>query len=400
MKEKKEEKGKTMSNILLCVSGGIAAYKAIDLASRLSQGGHTVKTILSANAQRFVSQLSFAAITAQSTHSDMFTDPDPIAHIHLADWADLVVIAPATANIMAKAACGIADDLISTTLLAHTKPKLWVPAMNVNMYNSPATQANLHTLKDRGDYILEPVSGHLACGYSGKGKYPPNEEVVAAINCYLHYGRNLEGIRVLVTAGATEEPIDAMRKITNNSSGKMGLSLCRALALRGAKVSLIHGSMKYPIPYYLDEIVSAPTVQEMHTEVTKRQNDQDWIIKCAAVSDYRPAQAFEGKLKKSSEVLNLELEPTQDILAFLSEHKPAGQKLIGFAAQSDDLIPNAKAKLQKKNLDMICANYLSTSGKVDTAITIIKAIDQENPIQLDGPKELVAHKIIDQIKEL
>ena len=398
--KKKKVKGKTMSKILLCVSGGIAAYKAVDLASRLSQAGHTVKTILSANALRFVSQLSFAAITAQSTHSDMFIDPDPIAHIHLADWADLVVIAPATANIMAKTAHGIADDLISTTLLAHTKPKLWVPAMNVNMYNHPATQANLKTLKDRGDYVLEPVSGHLACGYPGKGKYPPNEEVVAAINCYLHYGRDLEGIRVLVTAGATEEPIDAMRKITNNSSGKMGLSLCRALSLRGAKVSLVYGSLKYAIPNYLDEIVSAPTVDQMHVEVTKRQKAQDWIIKCAAVSDYRPAQAFEGKLKKSTEALHLELEPTQDILAYLSEHKPMGQKLIGFAAQSDDLIQNAKRKLQTKKLDMICANFLSTSGKDDTAITVIKAKDQDNPIQLDGPKELVAHKIIDQIKEL
>lgn len=389
-----------MSKILLCVSGGIAAYKAIDLASRLSKSGHTVKTILSANALRFVSQLSFAAITAQSTHSDMFSDPDPIAHIHLADWADLVVIAPATANIIAKAAYGIADDLMSTTILAHAKPKLWVPAMNVNMYNNPATQANLKTLKDRGDFVLEPVSGHLACGYSGKGKYPPNEEVVAAVDCYLHYGRDLEGIRVLVTAGATEEPIDDMRKITNNSSGKMGLSLCRALALRGARVCLVHGSMKYPAPYYLNEIVFAPTVDEMHREVTERQDAQDWIIKCAAVSDYRPAQIYDGKLKKSSETLNLELEPTQDILAYLSEHKPEGQKLIGFAAQSDDLVPNAMKKLQKKNLDMICANYLSTSGKADTAITVIKAKDQKNPIQLDGPKELVAHKIIDQIKEL
>lgn len=389
-----------MSNILLCVSGGIAAYKTIDLASKLSQTGHTVRVILSSNAQRFVSQLSFAAITSQSTHSDMFADADPIAHIHLADSADLLVMAPATANIMAKAVYGIADDLISTTVLAYNKPKLWVPAMNVNMYENPATQANMEVLKNRGDYILEPISGHLACGYDGKGKYPPNIEVLAAINCFLHYGKDLSGKRVLVTAGATEEPIDAMRKITNNSSGKMGLALCRALALRGAKVCLVHGSLKHPIPYYLDEIIFAPTAKQMHSEVMQRHKDQDWIIKCAAVSDYSPTHIFKGKMKKGSENWNLELQATQDILSSLSKHKPKDQKLIGFAAQSEDLILNAKAKLQKKNLDMICANYLSTSGMDDTAITIIKASNIDKPMQLDGTKEMVAHKIIDRIKEL
>ncbi len=389
-----------MSKILLCVSGGIAAYKAIDLASRLTQSGHVVKTILSSNAERFVSKLNFAAITGQSVHSGMFEDADPIAHIHLADWADIVLIAPATANIIAKAVYGLADDLISTTLLAHNKAKLWVPAMNVNMYESPATQANLQQLKERGDHLLEPITGHLACGYDGKGKYPPNEEVIAAVNCYLHYSKDLTGIRVLVTAGATAESIDAMRKITNNSSGKMGVAIARALALRGAKVCLVHANINVQIPYYLDEVIFAPTVKQMQQEVISRHKTQDWIIKCAAVSDYKPLHSFEGKLKKSSSKLNLELIPTADILAELGELKPQGQKLIGFAAQSDELIPNAQAKLQNKNLDMVCANYLSTAAQEDTTLTVISAKDINSHILLKGSKEQVAQQLIDQIKEL
>ena len=390
-----------MSKILLCVSGGIAAYKAIDLASRLHKAGHEIRTVLTQNALRFVSALNFSAITGGSVHSSLFDDADPIPHIHLADWADLIVIAPATANLIAKAAHGLADDLCSTILLAHTKPRLWIPAMNVNMYSHPATEANLATLKARGDHVLEPVTGLLACGYAGKGKYPPNEEVEAAINCYLKYGKDLEGIRVLLTAGAGEEPIDPMRKLTNNSSGKMGIALARALALRGAKVRLVHGRISVTVPYYLEEAVEANDAHTMLEAVMSRRQDADWIIKCAAVSDFTPLNKELSKIPKQTS-LQLELISTPDILAMLGSMKAPGQKLIGFAAQTEDLIKNAKAKLKKKRLDMICANLLKTAGQDSTEIVVIKAnhSNKNAYAHLSGTKDEVAHAIIDHIKSL
>ncbi len=233
------------TRILLGVTGGIAAYKAIDLASRLYKLGYEVKCVLTNNALQFVRPASFAAITHNSIHLNMFDDPDPVVHISLADWADIIVIAPATANIIAKAAHGIGDDLLSTILLAHVKPVLFVPAMNVHMLEAAPTQENLTTLKSRKHHILQPSSGMLACGYEGLGKYPPNEEVVAAINTYLHYQEDLSGTKVLITAGATIEAIDPMRFISNRSSGKMGLALARAMALRGAE----HRSPYPPLPF-------------------------------------------------------------------------------------------------------------------------------------------------------
>lgn len=387
-----------MNKILLCVSGCIAAYKAIELASMLNKAGFKVKTVLTENATRFVTPLNFAAITGESVHTAMFGDADPIPHINLADWAKMVVIAPATANIIAKAAHGLADDLLSSILLAHTRPRLWVPAMNVKMYENPATQANLALLKSRGDLVLEPATGMLACGYEGKGKYPPNLEVMSAISCYLEYERDLEGIRVLVTAGATEEAIDPMRKITNNSSGKMGMALCRALALRGAEVSLVHGRLQVPVPYYLKEVVPAFDVDTMYREVMSRQQDNDWIIKCAAVSDFKPLNPTDKKITKSKS-LSLELVATPDILFQLGKNKPAGQKLIGFAAQTHDLIKNASEKLKKKKLDMIVANPIYVAGSDDTQIAIIKAPDRYE-IELMERKEDVAHAIINHIKLL
>jgi len=394
-------RGKQMSKILLCVSGGIAAYKAIDLASRLKKAGHQVRTVLTENAAHFVSALNFRAITADRVYGSLFEDADPIPHINLADWADLVVIAPATANLIAKAVHGLADELCSATLLAHTKPKLWVPAMNVNMYNHPATQSNLDILRSRGDYILEPVSGLLACGYEGKGKYPPNEEVEAAIECYLEHSRDLEGIKVLITAGATEEAIDPMRKITNNSSGRMGMALCRALALRCADLCLVHVRLRVPVPYYLRDAVPAYEVESMLSAVMDRQAGKDWIIKCAAVSDFRPACPNESKIAKSAS-LSLDLIATPDILARLGQNKPAGQKLIGFAAQTEDLIANAKAKLISKNLDMICANLLKTAGEESTEITLITVNNLDDGVYaaLSGAKDQVAHAIVDHIKKL
>jgi phosphopantothenoylcysteine decarboxylase/phosphopantothenate--cysteine ligase len=387
--------------ILLCVTGGIAAYKAIDLASQLTKSGFEVKIALTKNAQRFVSALSFSAIINQGVHTNLFENSDPIPHIHLADWADLTIVAPATANIIAKAAQGIGDDLVSTILLSQPKPVLFVPAMNVHIYEHPATQNNLKILKERGNYILEPETGLLACGYEGKGKYPPNEEVIYAIRCYLKYPANLTGKKILVTAGATAEPIDPMRMITNKSSGKMGLSIARAFALRGAEVTLVYGIVTETIPYYMKNSIFAPTAKLMYDAVMKQAKNYDIIVQCAAVSDYKPIKASTQKIKKSKN-FNLELIATPDILEQLGKNKFPKQKLIGFAAESEHILENAKEKLQKKNLDLICANNLETAGKDETTLNLIRAgaTKTTKPIQLTGNKFDVALDLVEHIISL
>lgn len=387
--------------ILLCVSGGIAAYKAIDLASRLIKLGFSVKTLLTPNATKFVTPLNFAAITHESVHVDMFSDTDAIPHITLADWADLIVVAPATANVMAKAVHGIADDLLSAVLLAHKKPVLFIPAMNVNMYSHVATQANLGELRTRGNHVMLPETGMLACGYEGRGKYPPNDEVVYAIQCYLEHKQDLVGIKVLLTAGATAEPIDPMRTISNRSTGKMGLALARALALRGAEVTLIHGNMEGTIPYYLHRSVFCPAVDDMYAAVMKERKGKDWIIKCAAVSDYKPQTLSNHKIKKSAD-MQLKLVRTKDILLDLGKKKLVGQKLIGFAAETENYIDNAIAKLKAKHLDMICVNDLSTAGQDVTEVTIItkNSVNKDIYPVASGAKLEVAHQIINNIKNI
>ena len=388
-------------NILLCVSGGIAAYKAIDLASRLTKGGCRVKTILTDSATQFVSPLNFSTITHNSVHSSLFTDTDPIPHITLADWADKIVVAPATANIMAKAAHGIGDDLLSTTLLAAHSPVLFVPAMNVNMYRNAATQANMDILRQRGHHILEPSTGLLACGYEGQGKYPPNEEIIYALRCYLEYRADLAGKKVLVTAGATAEPIDPMRMISNRSSGKMGLAIARAFALRGADVTLIHGMLSETVPYYLRKAVYTPTVQEMYEQVLAEAAGMDLIVKCAAVSDYKPASASSSKIKKGK-ALSLDLVTTPDILAQLGKLKPKGQLLVGFAAETENLIENARSKLVRKNLDLICVNHLSTAGADSTELTLVTPSKAAHPRyrRLSGDKFDVALQLAERINKL
>ncbi|MGC9361482.1 MAG: bifunctional phosphopantothenoylcysteine decarboxylase/phosphopantothenate--cysteine ligase CoaBC [Candidatus Syntrophosphaera sp.] len=385
--------------ILLCVSGGIAAYKAVDLASGLTKRGYRVRTVLTQSAQRFVSKLNFAAITGESAHDSLWEEADPIPHITLADWADIVIVAPATANILAKAAHGIADDLLSSIFLAHKRPILFVPTMNMHMYANPATQDNLKILRQRGSHILEPAVGRLACGYEGKGKYPPNEEVLWAIRCYLERGEDLCGKKILVTAGATAEPLDPMRLITNRSSGKMGLAIARALHLRGADVTLVHGMMDEAPPYYLEKTVFAPTVIKMARAVLEDSAGFDVIIKCAAVSDFAPARASSQKIKKGGK-LSLELVPTTDILAELGKAKPKKQILIGFAAETENLIENATAKLKRKNLDMICVNHLSTAGSDDTELTLIRAKKNAKSLCLKGDKFSVALKLTDEILKL
>ncbi len=382
--------------ILLCVTGGIAAYKAIDLASRLVKSDFEVKTVLTEHALEFVAEINFEALTHNSVHTGLFTDADPIPHITLADWADLIVVAPATANSMAKAAQGMADDLFSSTLLAHKRPVLWVPAMNVNMYNHPATQDNIKTLTKRGNYVLEPVTGMLACGYEGKGKFPPVEEVVYAIQVYAHHTQDFKGKKILVTAGGTAESIDPMRTISNRSSGKTGVALARAAALRGAEVTLIHGNISVSLPYYLKEAVFTQSAAEMKQSVDKVAGKMDIIIMAAAVSDFTPVKNASNKIKKSAQ-LSLELRQTDDILAGLGKKKKAGQVLIGFAAETEDIIKNAKAKLNKKNLDLIVANHLNVSGKDVTEITMITKKSSES---VKACKFHAANLILDKIKKL
>ena len=379
--------------ILLCVSGGIAAYKAIDLASQLSKTGAEIKTILTAGAEEFIRPINFSAITHGSVHSSLFTDVDPIPHINLADWADLMVVAPATANVIAKAAHGISDDLLSATMLAHSKPILFVPAMNVHMYENQATQANLNTLRERGHLVLEPDSGMLACGYTGQGKFPPVEEILWAIRLYLDYKQDLQGIKVLLTAGACVENIDPMRCITNRSSGKMGLALARALYLRGAELTLIHAQMEAKAPYYLHKVIRAESAAEMNEAVSANRKDQDWIIMCAAVSDFTPETKAIDKIKKGKDI-SLKLVQTRDILAGLGSQKYAKQLLIGFAAETRDLDKNAKAKLEKKNLDLIAVNHLKVAGSEDTSLNVISSKQSTN---LQGDKFTVALGLIDII---
>lgn len=384
--------------ILLCVCGGIAAYKAIDLASRLIKAGYHVRTVLTPSAQELVSPINFSAITHERVYRSLWEEDDPIPHITLADWADLIVVAPATANTIAKAAHGIADNLLSSLLLAHTKPVLWIPAMNVNMYQNPVTRENLDKLKSLGHHVLEPATGMLACGYEGQGKYPPNAEVVAAIACYIKHGEDIKGKKVLVTAGATEEAIDPMRTISNKSSGRMGIALARALALRGADVVLVYARISVEIPYFLHTAIEAVSVREMHKAVMKYSGSSEWIIKCAAVSDYAPSETSKQKIKKGK-AISMELTPTVDILAELGKKKKRGQKLIGFAAETQNLVANAQAKLKNKNLDMVVVNHLDNVGRIENEIRIISHGDTTGKL-LCASKEELAHTIIDRIMSL
>lgn len=383
-------------NILLCVTGGIAAYKAIDLASMLHKAGYAVRTVLTKSAGQFVTPLNFAAITHDSVHESLWEDADPIPHISLADWADLIVVAPATANAVAKAAHGIADDLLSTLLLAHQKPVLWVPAMNVHMFENPITQKNLSLLKERGDHVLSPSEGMLACGYEGQGKYPPNPEVLQAIACYLEHSEDLRGKKVLVTAGGTSEAIDPMRTIGNRSSGRMGIALARALALRGAVVSLVYANIAVEVPYLVREAIKVSTAAEMYEAVIRLAPAMDWVIKCAAVSDYKPAITNSQKIKKG-ESLTLNLVPTVDILAELGRKKAPGQLLIGFAAETQDLLANAQSKLIAKSLDLIVVNHLDNAAADSNQIYLIGKEDANPDGPHSGMKSELAHLILDRI---
>lgn len=381
--------------IVLVVTGGIAAYKAIDLTSSLKKQGAKVRTILTKSALQFVGEINFKTISGEAVYTDQFDLAEPIAHITLSDWADIMVIAPATANIIGKMANGIGDDLATSTILAFHQPIVVIPAMNVNMYHNQAVQANMKTLKQRGVHILIPEKGMLACGYEGRGKYPPNAEVILAIATYLHYKQEIKG-KYLITMGASQEDIDPMRFITNHSSGKMGIALSRATYLRGGDVSVIHSRINEPLPYYLEQVHFTPSAEEMFLKMKEEYEQAEVIIMCAAVADYTPAVKLKQKIKKSAE-LKLALERTQDILHYLGEHKRDGQILVGFAAESENLVENAQGKLKKKNLDLIIANNIAVSQSDNSEAFLITKDKVE---EFKGTKFQLAHKIIDTIREL
>jgi phosphopantothenoylcysteine decarboxylase/phosphopantothenate--cysteine ligase len=376
--------------ILLGITGGIAAYKAVDLASKLTKMGAEVKTIMTSHACEFVSPITFKSITHQPVITKMFDVEADIEHISLADWADFVVIAPATANIIGKTASAIADDLLSTTIMATTAPVLFVPAMNIHMYENPIVQENITKLTNYGYFFMEPEFGILACGYEGKGRYPRNEEIIFHIGTYLKYKKDLAGRNVLITAGANREQIDPMRFITNHSSGKMGLALARAAHIRGANVKFIHASISEYIPEYLNS-VQAISAEDMHDVILEEYTDFKITFMTAAVADYTPVNSSKQKIKKSDE-LNLELKRTKDILKELGEIKNSKQILVGFAAESENLKQNALKKIKKKNLDFICANNLSVSGKNDTEILVL---GDGMEVKLNGNKFSVAHQVLD-----
>ena len=392
--------GKT---VLLGVTGGIAAYKIPNLCSLLVKRGVNVETILTANAQKIVSPIPFESLSGNRCHTDTFDpmDTSKIEHIALARQADLLVIAPASADVIAKLRWGLADDMLTTTALACTCRTLLVPAMNTNMFENPATQENLEALRQRGFLIMEPASGRLACGAVGRGKMPEPWEIFDRIEAEIAFEKDLSGLRVLVSAGPTQEPIDPVRYITNHSSGKMGYALAHAAMLRGAEVTLVSGptALNYPP---LVKTIPVVTAQDMYEAITEHAPQADIIIKAAAVADYTPETVADNKIKKSDSDLSIPLKRTRDIIGHLGQHRVPGQFLCGFSMETEHMLENSRKKLAKKNLDMVVANNLKVSGagfQGDTnVITMITKDDVTELPMMD--KEAAAHAILDKIQAL
>ncbi|MEW6425998.1 MAG: bifunctional phosphopantothenoylcysteine decarboxylase/phosphopantothenate--cysteine ligase CoaBC [Bacillota bacterium] len=388
--------------ITLGVTGSIAAYKAAELASLLAKAGADVHVVMTAGAQKFVAPATFAALTGNPVHTDMFAGAagaggSPFPHIELAK-AHLLVVAPATANILAKAARGVADDLLSTAILAARGPVLFCPAMNVHMYRNPATRANIAVLREYGYCVLEPGAGRLACGEEGEGRLPEPAEIVAEIARLLGGpAKDLQGLSVLVTAGGTREPLDPVRFISNRSSGKMGYALARAAAARGADVTLVSAPTALPVPAGV-RVVPAETAQQMFAAVLEHFPQADLVLKAAAVADYRPARPAEQKIKKEGETLVLELTRNPDILLELGRCKKPGQVLVGFAAETENLLANARRKLAEKNVDLLVANDVTRPGAGFGADTnIVKLIYRDGKV-VDLPlleKTVLADRILD-----
>lgn len=402
MKENKNTamlKGKT---VVLGVTGGIAAYKSAALTSLLVKAGAQVQVIMTEHARQFIAPLTFESLTGRRCLTDTFDRNHEYSteHVELAKEADVVMIAPATANIIAKIAHGMADDMLTTTMLACDCPKIVAPAMNTRMYENPVTQDNIRKLEEYGMAIAFPTSGHLACGDIGKGKMLEPEELFQYILMACAFEKDMAGKHVLVTAGATQEALDPVRYITNHSSGKMGYSLAKISAFRGAEVVLVSGHTALAAPLFAER-VSVTSAEDMFQAVTERSEWADIIIKAAAVADYRPATVSSEKIKKSDDQMSIGLERTQDILGYLGAHKRDGQFLCGFAMETQDLLENASQKLKKKNADMIVANNLKVTGAGFAGDTNVVTLITENGAEEQElmSKEEVAGVILDKIME-
>ena len=387
--------GKT---VVVGVTGGIAAYKSVILVSELKKQGANVHVVMTKNATEFVTPLTFETRSGNRCISDMFERnfEFDVKHISLAKAADLIIVAPATANFIAKAAHGIADDMLTTVVLAAKCPKLVAPAMNTAMYENPATQDNLKKIREYGYTVIEPNEGLLACGDEGKGKMPEPSELLEHV-LYALTPKDMQGLSVLVTAGPTQEAIDPVRYITNHSSGKMGYEIAHAAAMRGADVTLVSGRTSLDVPLGVTR-VDVTSAADMYDDVVKRAPKTDMLFKAAAVADYTPAETADHKLKKSDDDMSISLKRTKDILADVGKKKKKGQIICGFAMETEDLLNNAKAKLEKKNLDMICANSLRTEGAGFAGDTnVVTLITKDDSTELGKLTKLeTAHRILDK----
>ena len=388
-------KGKT---VLLGVTGGIAAYKAAALASALVKQHAAVEVVMTENATQFVTPLTFEQLTGCRTMVNTFDRnfSHQVEHIALAERTDLVIVAPATANVCAKLAHGLADDMLTTTILACRCPKLIAPAMNTNMYENPVTQDNLALLRHYGWEVIEPASGRLACGAVGKGKLPEPEEILQYILHQLAFPHDLIGKKVLVTAGPTQEAIDPVRYLTNHSTGKMGYAIARMAMLRGADVTLVSGPTAIAPPPFVT-VVPVVSAQDMFEAVAVHAPKSDFIFKAAAVADYTPANYSDNKVKKSEGDMSIPLKRTRDILKYLGENRVPGQVICGFSMETQNMVENSREKLAKKNVDMICANNLKQSGAgfgVDTNVITIITRNETTELPLQS-KESAANAILD-----
>ena len=394
-------KGKT---IVIGVSGGIAVYKVCDVVSRLKKLSANVHVIMTKSAAEFVTPLTFQSLSQNYVVSDMFEEPKTwdVEHISLAKKADVFLIAPATANIIGKMACGISDDMLSTTVMATKGKVLIAPAMNTNMYENPIVQRNIDTLKALNYEFIEPESGRLACGDIGKGKLATPENIVKSVVEALTNEQDLKGKKIIITAGPTVEALDPMRYITNRSTGKMGYSIAKEAIKRGAEVTLISGPTKLELPKNLKNLIRIESAEQVYEAVINNLDENDVVIKSAAVADYKPKEYSSKKIKKSDEDLVIRLDRNKDIAYEIGKVKK-DKILVGFAAETNDLIENATKKVKKKNLDFIVANDLTKEGAgfgVDT--NIVKIIDKEGLIT-EYPimtKDEVANVILDKVKDL
>ncbi len=390
----------TGKTVVLGVSGSIAAYKAAYLASALKKLHADVQVILTKNAEQFIAPLTFESLTGNKCLVDTFDRnfQYSVEHVALAKRADLFMLAPATANVIAKAAHGLADDMLTTTFLACRCPKYISPAMNTQMYENPVTQDNLKRCASYGIHVIDPAVGYLACGDVGAGKMPEPETLLDYILQEIAYPKDLAGKKILVTAGPTREALDPVRYLTNHSTGKMGYAIARAASRRGAEVTLVTGPTELKRPRFV-HVTEVKSAGEMFEAVTAVSAEQDAVIKAAAVADYRPAETAQEKLKKKEGELTLQLERTEDILKFLGEHKPEGQLLCGFSMETEHLIEHSRQKLLKKNLDMVAANSLRQEGAgfgTDTNVVTLITARGETALEKMS-KDQVAHRLLDAL---